>query len=156
MPPPRAKNHFGRIPGPSSLPRKMASGSPREPLTRASKFTQNSSVKSREPNAHHPMTPGGGGTQIGSVRTWRRKVFSAISCVLSVTRTEKEKVPASLGVPSSTPLAPKCSPGGRVPPTKDHIYGGFPSAASNWYEAKEPTVAGDNEAVVMVNAVHFP
>ena len=48
---------------------------------------------------------------------------------LSLTRTVNVKVPAVVGVPRTRP-GDACtrSPGGRVPPTCDHEYGGVPPA----------------------------
>jgi hypothetical protein len=47
----------------------------------------------------------------------------------SVTRAEKLKLPADVGVPEIDPFAERVIPGGNCPPVSDQLYGGVPPLA---------------------------
>ena len=47
----------------------------------------------------------------------------------SSTRTTNEKLPAAVGLPVVLPPDDNARPGGRAPPSSDHLYGGTPPFA---------------------------
>ena len=87
------------------------------------------------------------------------KSFSFVCINESITRTRKLNVPAEVGVPLSKPastLSVKLVPGGRVPLTKDQVYGVVPPLAMVARLIDAPTVPGDSgEAVVMTKGTEM-
>lgn len=73
-----------------------------------------------------------------------------VGLVESVTCTVKLYGPAVVGVPVMVPVGPTESPGGKVPLTKLHAYGGVPPVAASVVEYKTLVVApGSGEVVVI-------
>jgi hypothetical protein len=106
-----------------------------------------------------PTVPAGSGepvemeTGVRGLMT-KLKTFCAVrGGVVSLTRIVKLKVPEFVGVPLSMPPDDRLSPGGREPPTADHVYDADkPPALWNVWEYGIPTVPAGSESVCTRNS----
>jgi hypothetical protein len=82
----------------------------------------------------------------------KEKDWLTLLLSLSVSRTTKGKISASVGVPLSTPAELKVNPVGSDPPATDHVYGSTPPVPDSVCEYGAPTVpSGKTPAVTIVS-----
>jgi hypothetical protein len=77
---------------------------------------------------------------VTGVATTMVNSFVAVPPAESLTSSLKPYFPAVLGVPLHTPAVERLRPGGKVPESRDHVYGDVPPEADIFAEYAFPVV----------------